>query len=420
MMHEAIRGKTGSFAVLDVGTTKVTCFTGMITPQGEVRVKGVGHQLAKGMRSGVIVDSGEVQTSIIAAVHAAEQMAGETIEHVVVSVGGTNMKSRSVSVELEVVNDGVRDEDIVDLIQEGCHSLEDEEHRIVHAFPIQYYLDQARGLTDPRGMLGNLLGTELNIITAKDTYLRNLVHCVAKCHLNVDGYILSPHASGLAVLSEDEMELGVTVIEMGGGLTSMAVFCNGKNIFADAIPIGGLHVTKDIAHGLSTSLAQAERLKTIHGSAVSSVKDSDVMIEVPILGEDEDEDEANLMPRSMLVGVVRPRMEELFELVRSRLEAAGVDKAAGRRCVLTGGASQMLGVADLSARILSKQVRKGKPHAIPGMADFASGPAYATPMGMMHFLAQKHWEDNLLQGAEPSSGISRASEKIMRWLKANV
>lgn len=419
-MHEAIRGRTGSLAVLDIGTTKVTCFIGSATPQGELTVKGVGHQLSKGMKSGVIVDSGEVQTSIVAAVHAAEQMAGETIENVMVSVNGTNLKSRSVSVELEVVGDGVRDEDIVDLIQEGCHSLEDTDHQIVHAFPIQYYLDQSRGLTDPRGMLGSLLGTELNIITARDTYIRNLVHCVAKCHLNVDGYVLAPHASALATLSEDEMELGVTVIDMGGGVTSIAVFCNGKNIYSDAIPIGGHHVTKDIAHGLSTSLAQAERLKTIHGSAVGSVKDSDVMIEVPLLGEDEDEDEANLMPRSMLVGVVRPRMEELFEMVRSRLEAAGVDKAAGRRCVITGGASQMLGVGDLSARILSKQVRKGKPHAIAGLADMASGPAYATAIGMMHFLTERHWEDALLRGDQPSSGFSRMSEKMLRWFKANV
>lgn len=420
MTHEAIRGKSGSIAVLDIGTTKVTCFVGQRAASGELVVHGVGHQLARGVKSGVIIDSGEAQTSIVAAVHAAEQMAGSTIENVVVNVNGTALKSRSVTVELEVLDSGVRDEDVVDLIEEGCRSLEDGENDIVHAFAVQYYLDQSKGLTDPRGMLGELLGAELNVITARSTYLKNLVHCIGRCHLNVDGYVMAPHASALATLTEDEMELGATVIDMGGGTTGIAVFAGGKNIFSDVIPIGGGHVTKDIAQGLSTSLTSAERLKTIHGSAIGSVKDSDVMIDVPLLGEDDDEDEVNRMPRAMLVGVVRPRMEELFELVRGRLEAAGVDKVAGRRCVITGGGSQLLGVGDLAARILSKQVRKGKPHAIEGLADMASGPAYASALGMMRYLAQPDWEELLLHGPQPRSGLSRASEKLLRWFKASV
>lgn len=418
-VHEAIRGRPGTIAVLDIGTTKVVCFIAQINEAREITVQGIGHQLAKGMKSGVIVDANEMQTSIVAAVHAAEQMAGDTIENVIVSVNGTNLTSKSVSVELEITGSGVSDQDVVELIHEGCASLENNHHSILHAFPIQYYLDKTKGLADPRGMIGDVLGAEMNIVTARNTYLRNLLNCVARCHLNIDAYVLSSHASALATLNEDEMELGVTLIDMGGGVTSFSVFFGGKNIYSDAIPIGGRHVTNDIARGLSTSLAQAERLKTIHGSAVGSAKDSDVMIDVPQLGEEEDDEEGNQMPRSMLVGVVRPRMEEIFEMVRARLETAGVEKVAGRRCVLTGGGSQMLGVGDLAGRVLGKQVRKGKPIVVPGLADMASGPSYATAIGMMRYLTLRPWEDELLRGARNSGGITRATEKVLSWFREN-
>lgn len=418
-VHEAIHGRPGTIAVLDIGTTKVVCFIAQIKEDGEIAVQGVGHQLAKGMKSGVIVDAGEVQTSIVAAVHAAEQMAGDTIENVIVSVGGSNIDSKSVSVELEVGSGGVADQDIVDLIHEGCASLENQHHSILHAFPIQYYLDRTKGLGDPRGMIGDVLGAELNIVTARNSYLRNLLNCVAKCHLNIDAYVLSSHASALATLTQDEMELGVTLIDMGGGVTSFSVFFGGKNIFSDSVPIGGRHVTNDIARGLSTSLAQAERLKTIHGSAVGSAKDADVMIDVPQLGEEEDDEDGNQMPRSMLVGVVRPRMEEVFEMVRARLETAGVESVAGRRCVLTGGGSQMLGISDLAGKILGKQVRKGKPITVPGLADMASGPSYATAIGMMQYLTHRPWEDELLRTARTGHGLSRVTERFVSWIREN-
>ncbi len=418
MMHEAIRGKHGSFAMLDIGTTKVVCFIGHLTADG-VQINGVGHQLCKGMKSGAITDVGGVEASILAAVHAAEQMAGEPIENVMVSVNGVSLKSRSVSIELEVAGDAAHDHDIVDLIHEGCASLEDESHTILHAFPIQYYLDATKGLSDPRGMAGHVLGTELHVVTANNIFLKNITNCVARCHLNIDGYVMASHASALACLTEDERELGVTLIDMGGGVTSFSVFAGGKNIFSDAIPVGGKHVSNDIARGLSTTLIHAERLKTIHGSAIGSVKDAEVMIEVPQLGE-EDEDEAALMPRSHLVGVVRPRMEEIFEMVRSKLEAAGVDRAAGRRCVLTGGGSQMIGVTDLASRMLSKQVRKGRPIEIPGLAEMASGPSFATAIGMVQFLTHQPWEESLLHDAHYGHRFIRMTDRVKQWFRRNV
>ena len=403
--------------VLDIGTTKVVCLIANAGENGEFEVIGVGHQLSKGIKSSVITDIGEAGTSITAAVHAAEQMAGVTVENVVVSVNGTNLKSRHVSVELDVLSDGVSDQDIADIIHEGCASLRGPDAAVLHCFPANYSLDGTRGLKDPRGMIGKKLGADLQVVTAREQYLKNLSTCIGRSHLNIDDYVLANHASAMSVLEKDEMDLGVTLIEMGGGVTSFSVFVGGRNIYSDSLPVGGNHVTNDIAQGLSTSLHHAERLKTLHGSAVNSVKDSEVMIDVPQLGEREEDDEPTTMPRAMLVGVIRPRMEEIFELIRGKLEVAGVDKIAGRRCVLTGGASQMIGVGDLAARMLGKQVRKGKPITITGLAEAVSGPAFSTVIGMLHYQQNRTWEDKILTATTAKRGW--LPERLLGWLREN-
>ncbi|MFZ4542212.1 MAG: cell division protein FtsA [Rickettsiales bacterium] len=416
-MRNPAPSRHGVTAVLDIGTTKVVCLIATTAEDGTFAVTGVGHQLAKGIKSGVITDIVEAGTSITAAVHAAEQMAGVTIENVIVSANGTNLKSRHVSVELDVLADGVSDQDIADVIYEGCASLNAADTAILHCFPSHYSLDNSRGLRDPRGMIGKKLGADLQIITAREQYLKNVAQCIGRAHLNISDHVLACHASALSALEKDEMDLGVMLIDMGGGTTSFSVFVGGRNVYSDCIPIGGNHVTSDIAQGLSTSLHHAERLKTLHGSAVNSVKDAEVMIDVPQLGEREDEDEPTTMPRAMLVGVIRPRMEEIFELIRGKLEASGVDKIAGRRCVITGGASQMIAVSDLAERMLGKQVRKGKPAAIAGLAEAVSGPAFATVIGMLHYVRHRPWEEEILNAANQRKGWF--PERVLHWFKEN-
>ena len=413
----ATTNRHAPLAVLDIGTTKIVCLIGVTSEDGEFTITGVGHQLSKGVKSGVITDIAEAATSITAAVHAAEQMAGVTIETMIVSANGTNLKSRHVAVELDVLADGVSDQDIADIIYEGCASLNSEDTSILHCFPSHYALDGARHLRDPRGMIGSKLGADLQIITARESYLKNMAQCIGRAHLNVAEQVMASHASAMGVLEKDEMDLGVTLIDMGGGTTSFSVFVGGRNVYSDSIPIGGNHVTSDIAQGLSTSLHHAERLKTLHGSAVNSVRDTEVMIDVPQLGEREDEDEPTTMPRAMLVGVIRPRMEEIFELIRGKLEAAGVDKIAGRRCVITGGASQMIAVTDLAERMLGKQVRKGKPVAIAGLAEAVSGPAFATVIGMLNYVRNRLWEEEILNAA--SKRKRWLPERVVQWVKEN-
>jgi len=245
--------------------------------------------------------------------------------------------------------------------------------------------------------------------------VRNLSTCIERCHLDPVGFVVSPYASGLAVLVEDEMDLGVTVIDMGGGTTTIAVFYEGNVIYTDMVPVGGNHVTSDIARGLSAPLAHAERLKTLYGHAMTSPVDEREMIDVPQVGEAPDEP-ARQVPRSILTAILQPRLEETMELVRSRLETSGFDKIAGRRVVLTGGACQVPGLGDLAALVLDKQVRIGKPVRACGLAEATAGPAYSTCAGLLGYAlksgaAEPH---DLPADEQPSAGLIG---RVGSWLR---
>jgi len=412
------KSNTGSITVLDIGTTKIACFIAQIDSAGEIKIIGIGHQLSKGIRSGIITDFSEAEASIVSAVHAAEQMAGETVENVLVSLSGGNLTSRNVTVEMTMLGEEVTDRDIMDIIEQGRASISHSEHDIIHCIPVSYYLDGARGISDPRKMFGKKLGADLHMITGLPSITRNLAHCIARCHLNVDEYIASPYASGLSCLEDDEKQLGVTLVDMGGGVTSFSVFGGGKNVYTDAIPLGGTHVTNDIARGLSTSLVHAERLKTLHGSAIATASDDHVMVDVPQLGEEESDD-VNTVPRSALVGVIRPRIEEIFEMIRGKIEMNGAGAYAGKRVVLTGGGSQLLGVREMAATLLGKQVRLARPRALPGLAESVSGPAFSTALGMLEYVTKKPMEEQMFDMHRRRGGLNAGLQKMVNWFKEN-
>lgn len=413
------RGAGGRLVVLDVGTSKIACFIAEPLEDGTLRVHGVGHQLSRGIRGGVITDSAEAETSIIAAVAAAEQMAGETVDKVAVCLSGGGVASRSVMVEMALMGEGVTERDILDILDQGRDSVSEPDADIIHCLPISYSLDDARGIADPRRMFGEKLGAELHVITANANVTRNLASCIARCHLNVSEFAIASHTAGLSALEADEAQLGVMVIDMGGGTTGFSVFSGGRNVYTDAVPIGGTHVTNDIAKGLSTTLTHAERLKTLHGSCLATAVDDQVMVSAPLLGEEADGDDANVVPRSMLVGIIRPRVEEIFEIIRNRLESSGMAPLAARRVVLTGGASQLIGARELAARVLSRQVRLGKPHAVPGLAESVSGPAFSAALGMLEYLQKKPMEERLLESTRASGTLGARVKAMAGWLKEN-
>jgi cell division protein FtsA len=318
-------------------------------------------------------------------------MAGETIDRVVVNLSGGYPASSTVGVEVSLNGHEVGEADLRRAVAYGHQTQlqrqhDDQGRQMIHSIPTGYSIDGNRGIRDPRGMFGEQLGVHMHIITASSGAVRNVSTCIQRCHLEPAAFVVSPYASGLACLVEDEMELGVTVIDMGGGTTTIAVFYENNVIFTDVIPVGGSHVTSDIARGLSTPLAHSERMKTLYGHVIAAPTDERELIDVPQVGEDENS-QSQQIPRSLLVGIIQPRVEETLELVRSRLELSGFDKIAGRRVVLTGGACQLPGTRELASTVLDKQVRLGRPTHVGGLAEATAGPAYATCAGLLNYAA---------------------------------
>lgn len=410
------RPRGGLVAAVDIGSGKVCCFVARVGDRGP-QVIGIGHQLSRGVRNGVIVDLDAASQSVLNAVHAAEQMAGETVSEVVVNLSGGFPASHIVPVEVGIAGREIGEQDMRRVLEEGHRLRVPEERAVIHSIPVGFSIDGSRGIKDPRGMAGQRLGVNMHIVSAKPAILRNINAAVGRCHLDVAAVMVSPYASGLACLVEDEMELGVTLVDMGAGTTTIAVFFDNNLIFADTVPVGGAHVTSDIARGLSTPRVHAERMKTLYGSALPSPADERETISVPQVGE-EDEGQANHVPKSLLVGIISPRLEETLELVRNRLEASGYERLAGRRVVLTGGACQLPGTRELAGIILDKQIRIGRPLNVAGLAEATQGPAFSTCAGLLHFALSERAETPRparLSAGQPSGLLGR----IGHWLREN-
>ncbi len=416
----AINGnKNGLIAALDVGSNKVCCFIAGTNADASIAVEGIGHQLSKGIKGGAVVDIESVESSIRAAVDAAERMAGETINQVYLNISNGTPRSEVIRVEVRISGHQVTEDDVVHALDEARRKIELTDRVIVHTVPIGYAIDGTRGIRDPRGMYADHLSVDIHIVTTSAGPLRNLYHCLDRCHLGIAGTVLSPFASGLSCLVPDEQQIGVTVIDMGGGTTSVSVFLEGNMVYGDIIAIGGQHVTNDIARGLLISVNDAERMKTLFGSAVRSPSDDRETITITQVGEDSS-DQSQTILRSMLTGIIQPRVEEIFETVHEHLISSGFDRVAGKRIVLTGGASQLQGVREISARILDKRVRLGRPTHIEGLAESTAGPAFATCAGLLAYAVQGDARTGNLNAAmladsQPKSAMARVGQ----WLRDN-
>jgi len=410
--------KHGLIAAIDIGTSKICCFIARLGEDRHPHVIGIGHQASRGVKGGTIINMEQAETAIRATLHAAEQMAGETIREVALNLSGGYPASQSISVEMPLSGREVADHDLERVLLQGSQINGNSERRLIHSIPVGYSIDGSRGIRDPRGMFGDRLGVDMHVVTAAASAVRNLTTCVARCHLDIRALVVSPYAAGLAALVDDEVDLGVTVIDMGAGTTTLAVFMDGHVVYTDSVPIGGSHVTNDIARGLSTPVVHAERIKTLYGSCISSPADEREIIHVPQVGEEEG-GAPNPVPRALLNSIIQPRLEETFEHVRARLEASGFDKIAGRRVVLTGGASQLNAVRNLAALILDKQIRIGRPIRASGLADSTGGPAFATAAGLLSYALQAEpWQGrpSRTQRREEPTGFAG---RIGSWLKEN-
>ena len=377
--------RAGPFGVLDIGSHKIACLIGRADGDGRLRALGFGLQKSRGIRGGGITDLDEAERAIRTAIASAEDMAGHRLRSVTVNLSCGQPESRLFNVQWPVGNRVVTAADVRRVVHEGRSRAHSEGREVIHVLPLGFNVDETAGVEDPRGLHCERLTARLHVIDASSSALRNVGATVARSDLDVGEMVSSPFAAGLATLVEDERELGAVVIDMGGGTTGIAAFGEGHLLHTAQLPVGGNHVTNDIARRLSTTVAHAERLKALYGNAEPSPDDDREMLPVPLVGEDESH--IQRVPRSQIVATIRPRLEETFALVRDRLEGAGLGNASGNRVVLTGGASQLVGVREMAAQILNRQVRLGRPPPIADMPEDATGPAYSALVGLLAWAA---------------------------------
>ncbi|WP_210183259.1 cell division protein FtsA [Methylobrevis pamukkalensis] len=411
-------------SVLDVGTSKICCIIARLTPRAvgdvlpgrthHVDVLGFGYQRSRGIKAGQVVDLEQAEKAVRLAVDAAERMAGLTVESLIVSLSCGRLGGETFSAGFDLAGKEVGEADIQRVLDAASqHSVEGDDRVVVHALPIGYALDGNRGIRDPRGMLGQRLSVDTHIVTADPAPLRNLEICINRAHLEVETMVATPYASGLATLVDDEAQLGVACVDMGGGTTTVSVFADGSLVHVDGFALGGHHVTMDLARGLSTRLADAERIKALHGSVIKTDADEREIVAVPSVGDD---DVPNHIPRAEIVEIIRPRVEEMLELIRDRLNASGFAARVGRRVVLTGGASQLTGLGELARRILGRNVRLGRPMGVAGLPDAARGAAFATGVGLLIYpqVAQMEVGRSRHRGSYSANGgyLSRVGQWI--------
>lgn len=418
-----LKPRSGFVAALDIGTTKICCLIAKPSvergPYGKSgpRVVGIGTHQAQGIRNGVIVDMDAAEHAIRAAVERAEQMVEDNIDRVVVNISAGKPKSKLVACDVAIGGHGITEHDMRRLLDPSALMQDMPEDRdIVHKIPVGFTVDGNRGVRDPIGMFGETLGVNVHVVTAATAPLRNLHTVIERCHLHVDAMVVSPFASALACLVEDERKMGAACIDIGGGTTGIAMFFDGELVHTDVIPVGGNHITNDIARGLSTPFGHAERMKNLYGTCLPSASDDGEVIQVPLVGED-DETGTVQVPRSMLVGIIRPRVEEIIDLTKERIEKAGFGQLAGR-VVLTGGSSQLTGFTEMASEAFAHHVRRASPQPIEGLAEAMAGPAFSGAAGLLHYAVAAAAEpiDAAMEMAEPPNGLLG---RIGHWLREN-
>ena len=424
---DASSRRSGTVTVLDVGSSKVSCVIANLTPREDgqllrgrshnIQVIGIGHQKSQGVKSGVVVDLARAEQAIRLAVDAAERMAGLTVDSLIVNLTAGRLKSQTFSATVNLGGHEVDSSDIDRVLAAGAKQALQVEREVVHSLPVAFSLDAERGVRDPRGMVGDMLGVDMHVLTGDSAPLRNLELCINRAHLSGERMVATPYASGLAALVDDELEMGAVCIDMGGGTTAISVFSDGKFIHGDAIPVGGSHVTLDLARGLSTRFDDAERLKVMHGSALpDSADDRDVVMIQP-LGEESDV--PLQIPRSVMNRIIRARIEETLEILRDRLSKSGYGSAAGKRVVLTGGACQLPGLAETARRILARNVRIGRPLGVAGLPEAAKGPAFSAPVGLLIYPQVASFESHRVKRsyALKLTGTGGRFQRMSQWLR---
>ncbi|MFT4799937.1 MAG: cell division protein FtsA [Candidatus Azotimanducaceae bacterium] len=397
---------------LDIGTSKVVCIVGDVSPEGDVEIVGIGSHASRGLKKGVVVNIESTVQSIQRAVEEAELMAGCQIHSVYAGIAGSHIRSLNSHGIVAIRDREVFKPDIDRVIDAAQAVAIPADQKILHILPQEYIIDTQEGVKEPLGMSGVRLEAKVHLVTCAVNAAQNIEKCIRKCGLEVEDIILEQLASGYAVLTEDEKELGVCIVDIGGGTSDIAIFTEGAIRHTAVIPIAGDQVTNDIAMALRTPTANAEEIKIKYACALASLAGENETIKVPSVGERKDRD----LSRQALAEVVEPRYDELFTLVQAELRRSGYEDLIAAGIVLTGGTSKMEGVVELAEEIFHMPVSIGKPTNVTGLTDIVRNPIYATAVGLLLYGAKQIGQEIVVPPAENISGMVG---KVKNWFLGN-
>jgi cell division protein FtsA len=397
---------------LDIGTSKVVAIVGEVSPEGELSVVGLGSHRSNGLKKGVVVNIESTVQSIQRAVEEAELMAGCQIHSVYAGIAGSHIRSLNSHGIVAIKDREVFSQDLERVIDAAQAVAIPADQRILHILPQEYLIDEQEGVKEPLGMSGVRLEAKVHLVTCAVNAAQNIEKCIRRCGLDVEDIILEQLASSYSVLTEDEKELGVCLVDIGGGTTDIAVFTEGAIRHTGVIPIAGDQVTNDIAMALRTPTQYAEEIKIKYACALAKLTGVEETIKVPSVGDRPARD----LSRQALAEVVEPRYDELFTLVQAELRRSGFEDMVAAGIVLTGGTSKMEGVIELAEEIFHMPVRLGSPHNVRGLKDIVSNPIYSTGVGLLLYgIKQQQGSDNARRTDKDDSSWARAKT----WFQKN-
>lgn len=393
---------------LDIGTTKIAAIVGEVTEDG-IDVVGLGTAPSRGLRKGVVTNIDATVQSIRRAIEEAEHMAGCEITSVYAGIAGGHIKGLNSHGIVAVKDKEVRAVDIARVIEAAKAVAIPADREIIHVLPQEYVIDEQDGIREPIGMSGVRLEAKVHIVTAAATSVQNIVKCCNRCDLQVADVVLQPLASGEAVLEGDEKDLGVVVIDIGGGTTDLVIFSDGSVVHTSVIPVGGNQLTNDIAVGLRTPLHEAERIKQRWGCAMSSMVKDGETIEVPSVGGRQ----PRVLPRRVLCEIIEPRVDEIYELIANEIKKTGFEEMLASGAVITGGTSILEGMPELGEEVLGLPMRRALPRGVGGLVDVVKSPVFATGIGLLLFGA-RHQHNPV----EPKrGGFRRVFGRVADWFR---
>jgi len=399
---------------LDIGTSKVVAIVGEIKADGQLEIIGIGSHPSRGLKKGVVVNIESTVQSIQRAVEEAELMAGCEIHSVYAGIAGSHVRSLNSHGIVAIKDKEVVQGDVERVIDAAKAVAIPADQKILHVLPQEYIIDSQEGIRDPIGMSGVRLEAKVHIVTGADSAAQNIVKCVQRCGLAVDDIVLEQLASSYAVLTEDEKDLGVCVVDIGGGTTDIAVFGGGAIRHTAVIPIAGDQVTNDIAVSMRTPTQYAEDIKIKYACALSQLANPDETIEVPSVGDRP----PRRLARQTLAEIVEPRYEELFGLIRDELRRAGLEEQVATGIVLTGGSAKMEGAIELAEEVFHMPVRLGVPQYVSGLSEVVSNPIHATGVGLLLY-AKSNLEGQRTEAPLLAGGMKNIFERMKAWFAGN-